>query len=113
MAGKPDAIRVDNGPEYLSQVLTAWCRNQGVQLNDIQPGKPNQNAYIKRFSRTRWHEVLDAYVFQSLKAVREITRQWITVYNEERPHDSLGSLPPAMFRRQVEQARNSTFELSS
>ena len=41
-----------------------------------------------------------------------MTRQWITVYNEERPHDSLGSLPPALFRRQVEQARHSTFELS-
>ena len=110
--GKPDAIRVDNGPEYLSQVLIAWCRNQGVQLNYIQPGKPNQNAYIERFNRTFRHEVLDAYVFQSLREVREITRQWITVYNEERPHDSLGSLPPAMFRRQVEQARHSTLELS-
>ena len=110
--GKPDAIRVDNGPEYLSQVLTAWCRNQGVQLNDIQPGKPNQNAFIERLNRTLRHEVLDADVFQSLKAVREITRQWITAYNEERPHNSLGSLPPVLFRRQVEQARNSTLELS-
>ncbi len=58
--GKPDAIRVDNGPEYLSQVLIAWCRHQGVQLNYIQPGKPNQNAYIERFNRTFRHEVLDA-----------------------------------------------------
>lgn len=110
--GKPDAIRVDNGPEYLSQVLSAWCQAQGVTLHYIQPGKPNQNAYIERFNRTFRHEVLDAYVFESLREVRDITRQWITVYNEERPHDSLGSLPPAMFRRQVEQARNSTLELS-
>ena len=86
--GKPDAIRVDNGPEYLSQVLTAWCQAQGVRLHDIQPGKPNQNAYIERFNRTFRHEVLDAYVFESLREVREITRHWITVYNEERPHDT-------------------------
>lgn len=110
--GKPDAIRVDNGPEYLSQVLVAWCQDQGVQLHYIQPGKPNQNAYIERFNRTFRHEVLDAYVFASLREVREITRHWITTYNEERPHDSLGSIPPAMFRRQVEQARPSTLELS-
>ena len=110
--GKPDAIRVDNGPEYLSYVLTDWCRDQGVQLHYIQPGKPNQNAYIERFNRTFRHEVLDAYVFESLKEVREITRHWITAYNEDRPHDSLGSIPPAMFRRQVEQARYSTLELS-
>ena len=110
--GKPDASRVDNGPEYLSQVLIAWCQEQGVTLHSIQPGKPNQNAYIERFNRTFRHEVLDAYVFSSLREVREITRHWITAYNEDRPHHSLGSTPPAMFRRQVEQARHSTLELS-
>ena len=77
----------------------------------IQPGKPNQNAYIERFNRTYRHEVLNAYVFESLRQVREITRAWITENNEERPHDSLGKIPPAMFRRQVEKARNSTSEL--
>ena len=109
--GKPDAIRVDNGPEYISQVFSDWCRDHGVKLNYIQPGKPNQNAYIERFNRTYRHEVLNAYVFESLRQVREITRAWIIEYNEERPHDSLGKIPPAMFRRQVEKARNSTSEL--
>ena len=87
------------------------CRKHGIKLNYIQPGKPNQNAYIERFNRTYRHEVLNAYVFESLRQVREITRAWIIEYNEERPHDSLGKIPPAMFRRQVENARNSTFEL--
>ena len=61
--GKPDAIRVDNDPEYLSQVFADWCHRNHVQLRYIQPGKPNQNAYIERFNRTFRHEVLDAYVF--------------------------------------------------
>ena len=108
--GRPDAIRVDNGPEYLSQIFANWCRDNRITLNYIQPGKPNQNAYIERFNRTYRHEVLDAYVFESLSQVREITRQWITEYNEERPHDSLGRIPPAQYRRQVENAENSTFE---
>ena len=55
--------------------------------------------------------LLDAYVFESLRQVRQITRDWIHEYNEERPHDSLGKIPPAMFRRQTETARNSTSEL--
>ncbi len=109
--GKPKAIRVDNGPEYLSQVFADWCQSNGIALNYIQPGKPNQNAYIERFNRTFRHEVLDAYLFESLGQVREITRHWMTEYNEERPHDSLGRIPPAMFRRQVERAGNSTLEL--
>lgn len=110
--GKPDAIRLDNGPEYLSEVFAGWCRDRGIRLNYIQPGKPNQNAFIERFNRTYRYEVLDAYVFESLHQVREITRRWIAEYNEERPHDSLGRIPPAMFRRQIETARNSNLELS-
>lgn len=109
--GKPEAIRVDNGPEYLSQVFADWCQDNGIALNYIQPGKPNQNAYIERFNRTYRHEVLDAYIFESLSQVREITRAWIREYNEERPHDSLGRIPPAVFRRRVENAENSTLEL--
>jgi len=91
-----------------SRANADWCRNNRVTLNYIQPGKPNQNAYIERFNRTFRHEVLDAYVFESLRQVHEITRQWITEYNEERPHDSLGRIPPAVFRRQIENAENST-----
>jgi putative transposase len=110
--GRPEAIRVDNGPEYLSAIFADWCREHRVELRYIQPGKPNQNAYIERFNRTYRHEVLDAYVFESLRQVRRITRAWIDEYNEERPHDSLGQIPPAMFRRQIENAGNSTLELS-
>lgn len=110
--GKPAAIRVDNGPEYISIVFIEWCQRNGVELRYIQPGKPSQNAYIERFNRTFCHEVLDAYVFESLRQVRQITRRWITEYNEERPHDSLGRIPPAMFRRRIEEFENSSFELS-
>ncbi len=38
--------------------------------------------------------MLDAYVFESVEQVREITETWLHEYNEERPHDSLGRLPP-------------------
>jgi putative transposase len=72
--GKPDAIHVDNGSEYISQVFADWCEEHDIKLNHIQPGKPNQNAYIERFNRTYRHEVLNAYVFESLRQVREITR---------------------------------------
>ena len=107
--GKPNAIRVDNGPEYVSHVFADWCKHHGIELRYIQPGKPNQNAFIERFNRTYRHEVLDAYVFESLQQVREITRRWIIEYNEERPHDSLGKIPPTMFRRQIEKSRKLQF----
>lgn len=110
--GLPNAIRCDNGPELISQLFLDWCEAKQIEVRYIQPGKPNQNAFIERFNRTYRDEVLNAYLFEDLEQVREITQDWIVRYNEKRPHDSLGGLPPAVFR-QTQTAEISTFELST
>lgn len=94
--GLPQAIRCDNGPEYTAQPVVDWCRTNGIELRYIQPGKPNQNAYIERFNRTYRTEVLDAHLFEDLDQVRDITDTWLQRYNDERPHESLGNLPPSV-----------------
>lgn len=110
--GLPRQIRVDNGPELIADKLADWCKANHVELVYIQPGKPTQNAYIERFNRTFRYEVLDAHLFDNLEQVREISWNWLRCYNEERPHDALGGIPPSHFRKQVT-AENSTNNLSS
>ena len=83
--GVPQAIRCDNGPELRSQVLVDWCKSMNIAIRYIQPGKPNQNAYIERFNRTYRDEVLNCYLFENLDQVREITADWLITYNERRP----------------------------
>lgn len=95
--GSPDAIRADNGPEMISQAFTDWALAKGIHIRYIQPGKPNQNAFIERFNRTYRNEVLDAYLFDSIEQVQAITEQWLLDYNEYRPHESLGNIPPVQF----------------
>ena len=81
-----------------SLVLMAdWAAHYGISLQFIQPGKPTQNAYIERFNRTYRTEVLDCYVFETLEEVRCMTEEWRYRYNHERPHESLGRLPPIQF----------------
>lgn len=63
----------------------------------IQPGRPMQNGLIERFNRTYRQEVLDCYVFETLGEVRRMTAEWITRYNELRPHESLGDVPPRRY----------------
>ena len=75
--GKPLALRLDNGSELPSGAFTEWCTEQDIELRFIQPGKPDQNAFIERFNKTYRDEVLDAYVFDSLDQVREITEAWL------------------------------------
>lgn len=99
--GKPEAIRCDNGTELTSGAFTDWCEKQGIDIRFIQPGKPDQNAYIERFNRSYRTEVLSAHLFESIADVQEITDDWLRRYNEIRPHDALGSLPPARYREKL------------
>jgi putative transposase len=106
----PDMLRTDNGPEFLGTAFTEWCEEHGIFIDYIEPGKPNQNAYIERFNRSYRTEVLDAWLFRNLDEVREITWRWMIEYNEERDHDSLGGLTPA---EALENYEVLTFEVSA
>ncbi|MGQ0541974.1 MAG: IS3 family transposase [Blastocatellia bacterium] len=108
--GVPSAIRVDNGTEMTAQVFADWCNENGVAIKYIQPGKPNQNAYIERFNRSFREEVLDPHIFSTISQVRDISWAWMLSYNEERPHSSLGNIPPAEFKRRL-LAENSSLDL--
>jgi len=93
----PKQIRMDNGPELISQRLESWAKEKQIELIHIQPGKPAQNAYIERFNRTFREEVLDAYLFDDLDEVRMITEHWLEEYNTIRPHEALQGLSPRQF----------------
>ncbi len=95
--GCPSAFRVDNGPEFTAQTFVDWCAEHGVAIHYIQPGKPDQNAYIERFNRSYRTEVLNAHLFESVAELRALTDTWLRIYNSERPHDSLGRVPPLTF----------------
>lgn len=92
--GKPKQIRCDNGPEYISKVLKNWAHNNHIQLVFIQPGKPQQNAYIERYNRTVRYDWLRQYLFESIAEVQLHATQWLWTYNNERPNTAIGGIPP-------------------
>nr|WP_268990352.1 integrase core domain-containing protein [Biostraticola tofi] len=98
--GYPAFIRSDNGPELTAAALGEWAEMHGVILDFIQPGKPMQNGFIERFNKTLRTEILDMYLFRTLSEVRVLTEDWRTEYNEERPHSSLGDIPPVIYARE-------------
>jgi putative transposase len=84
--GKPSTIRVDNGPEYISGKLLIWAEKHGVIIQHIQPGQPQQNAYIERYNRTVRHEWLDQYIIETIEEAQDFATQWLWTYNNDRPN---------------------------
>lgn len=107
--GPPKPLRMDNGPEFISALLVDWWEENEIEMAYITPGRPQQNGSVEKFSGSFRREFLNVYIFETLNQVRDMAWVWMLDYNHERTHDSLGKLPPAIYRQQPE---NSSLELS-
>ena len=92
--GKPEAITVDNGPEFSGKVLDAWAYQVGVKLLFIRPGKPIENAFVESFNGKLRGECLNQHWFTSLDHACAIVEAWRIEFNEARPHSSLDGMTP-------------------
>ena len=99
--GLPKVIRTDNGKEFCGRAMLTWAHHHNVTLRLIEPGKPNQNAYIESFNGRLRDECLNEHWFLNLKHAQVIIESWRREYNEERPKKALGGLTPTAYARQL------------
>lgn len=90
--GKPQAIRCDNGPNCISGTLLTWAEQQGIRIEHIQPGKPQQNADVERYNRTVRYAWLARTLFNSIEQVQDIATRWLWTCNHEHPNMPLGGI---------------------
>ena len=95
--GKPKYIRCDNGPEYISNLLADWAKSNGIELVFIQPGNPQQNAYVERYNRTVRYDWLSQHLFDSIDEVQRHATRWLWTYNNERPNMALNGMTPIAY----------------
>lgn len=95
----PTMITVDNGPEFISNALDQWATEHGVTLRFSRPGKPVDNAFVESFNGRLRDECLNANWFYSLSEAKSLIEDWITDYNEQRPHSALGGLTPNEYEK--------------
>ena len=93
----PEAITVDNGPEFAGKTLDRWAYDKKIKLDFIRPGKPVENAYVESFNGRLRDECLNEQQFNTLAEAREAIETWRLDYNEVRPHTALGGLSPSQF----------------
>ena len=100
--GKPASIVSDNGTEFTSRAILKWANENDVEWRYIDPGKPQQNAYIESFNGSLRDELLNEEIFDSLDDARRKLAMWRYDYNHVRPHSSLDNQTPAEARRTLE-----------
>jgi putative transposase len=104
--GLPEAINVDNGPEFAGRRLDQWAYERKVVLQFIEPGKPIQNAVIESFNGRLRDECLNENVFLDLEDARRKIERWRIDYNRRRPHGALGNLTPTEYAARLYVANN-------
>jgi len=103
--GKPQSLRVDNGPEFAGRMLDQWAYLNGVEIDFSRPGKPTDNAFIEALNARVRAECLNASWFLSMADAHDRIEEWRCQYNEDRPHSALGNLTPNAFADQASKAR--------
>jgi len=96
---RPAICVSDNGPELTSMAILRWCQESQVEWHYIQPGKPQQNAFVESFNGRLRDELLNETLFTSLAHARAALADWRQDYNTIRPHSGVGNLPPAVYAK--------------
>jgi putative transposase len=97
--GKPAALRMDNGPEFVAFALKGLCCRHEINAAYIEPGKPWQNGFAESFVSRFRDEFLDGEVFLSVLDAQVRIGLWRRYYNEERLHSRIGYKTPHEFAK--------------
>ena len=104
--GLPGVLRTDNALEFCGRAMLTWAHARGVTLRLIEPGRPNQNAYIESFNGRFRDECLNEHWFTSVTHAQAVIEACRREYNEEPPKKGLGGLTPAHYARQLTAGRS-------
>ena len=108
--GKPFCIVSDNGTEFTSRAILKWAGDNKVDWHYIDPGKPQQNAFIESFNGSLRDELLNEEIFDTLDDARRTLALWRYDYNNVKPYSSLSNQTPAEVRQALEQFEGSTHD---
>lgn len=97
--GVPYMITTDNGPELSSKAVTDWAARNQVILRYSRVHTPTDNPFIESFNARLRAECADLWWTVSIEEANQVLAAWRRRYNEERPHRSIGRVPPSRYAR--------------
>jgi transposase InsO family protein len=100
--GVPSQILTDNGKVFTARfgpgpgpvLFDKICVDNGIRHILTAPRSPTTTGKVERWHKTLRREFLDGRVFDSIEHAQAELDAWVRHYNHERPHQSIGGLPP-------------------
>jgi transposase InsO family protein len=100
--GVPEQILTDNGKVFTARFgpgpgpvrFDRICTNNSIRHLLTAPRSPTTTGKVERWHKTLRREFLDAKVFASIDDAQAQLDMWVWHYNHERPHQSIGRVPP-------------------
>jgi putative transposase len=87
--GPPKVLRMDNGPEFISQALQQFCGRR-VGMSYIPPGTPWNNGHIESFNNRLRKECLNRNHWNTLLEARVVIGDFKQEHNHRHRHSALG-----------------------
>lgn len=84
----------DRGIQYCSQAYVEVFKKNGINISMTENGDPRENAIAERINGIIKDEYLDNYEVESVHQAKQLLDRSVALYNEERPHMSLGNFRP-------------------
>lgn len=96
LAKKEDGLihHSDRGIQYCSQEYVNLLQDYGIQISMTQNGNPLENAIAERINGILKYEFIFQISIKSLVHAQKLLKEIIEIYNQERPHLSVGLLTP-------------------
>ncbi len=89
-------LRIDNGPEFISEALRAFCAGS-VGVSYIPPGTPWNNGFIESFNNRLRDECLNRNYWPTLLEARVVIEDFKDDHNHRHRHSALGYKTPAEY----------------
>ena len=99
------SVRSDNGPEFTAKAVREWLQRVGAETLFIEPGSPWENGYVESFNGKLRDECLNEETYWTRAEAQVLVDWWRDVYNQERPHRSLGMKTPEEVSKDSERGR--------
>jgi len=94
--GCPEIFNTDQGPQYTSITFTGRLKDKQIKISMDGRGRALDNVFVERLWRSVKYEDIYLKDYQNVAQLYTGLQQYFWHYNNERPHQGLNGITPAM-----------------